>query len=302
MKNVKYLKELYRFLYENSKVIKSFESKRFQKMTLNSDYELYRNEILLYYENSLDPEINIILKYLKAKKNPVKVFNYDYANNFNPNIKAYWDKKAKMYFVLHNQKKMYLKKGMLTGATAEYYYRSLLLEQHPLSPHRYNSDKFDMKNINCLLDIGGAEGIFALDYLDTAKHIYIFECDEGWLEALKYTFEPYKNKVTIIPKFVSDKDGEGFISIDNFQNSIETEIDFLKMDIEGNEINALKGAKKVFHNRNLRIIACTYHNSSDEKKIRKLLKDFNVEVSDGYMLFGDKLTAPFLRKGVIRAY
>lgn len=136
------------------------------------------------------------------------------------------------------------------------------------------------------------------------KHIY--ECDEEWIKALKLTFKEYKDKIQIIDKFVSDKNNEKEMTLDKLQESIEEEIDFIKMDIEGAEIEALNGAKNLLkNNKNLKLVLCCYHRQDDEKNMRKILKDFDIEVSKGYLLCwtieGIKnLKEPYLKRGILR--
>ena len=43
----------------------------------------------------------------------------------------------------------------------------------------------------------------SLEIIEEAKHVYLFEQDEQWLEAIRATFEPWQAKVTIVQKYVS---------------------------------------------------------------------------------------------------
>ena len=70
----------------------------------------------------------------------------------------------------------------------------------------YLSDNFTVQQDDVLLDVGSAEGIFALTHIEKLKHVVLFERNAQWVEALEATFAPWKEKVTIIRKYVSDCD------------------------------------------------------------------------------------------------
>lgn len=280
--------------------------KKFRKKW-NSE-NIKRREILKYYKNNTDLELQKVLDYMKEAES-LEVFNSSEMKEYYINLKveSTYDQKNKMYFVNHHGKKMYLRSSFDTKEKAENYYKSLLLEQYLKSPHRYLTEKFNLNESKCLVDCGGAEGIFTLENIDNIEKAYIFECDKEWVKALKLTFEQYKNKVEIIEKFVSDKDTADEMTIDKLQTAINDKIDFIKMDIEGAELKALNGAKDVLKkNKDLKWVICCYHNQDDEKEIRKILKDFNLETTKGYMLFWyniglENLKPPYFRRGIIRA-
>ncbi|MDH6458369.1 hypothetical protein M2102_002011 [Fusobacterium sp. PH5-7] len=265
-----------------------------------------KNEIIEYYKETDDIEIKEILNYLEEDKNEMTVFNYgDMQESIkNIEIKIKYDENKELFYTYHQGKKMYFSRKFKLGERVKEYYKSLLLEQHIDSPHRYITENFKLDGVKCLVDAGGAEGIFSIESLNEAEKIYIFECNEEWIEALEATFEGYKEKVQIIKKFVSDKNNESEITLDKFQNNIKEKIDFIKMDIEGAEVLALKGSKNILEkNNNLKIIACVYHKSNDEKDIGEMLKVFKVEATNRYMLFlYDKdLSTPYFRRGILRA-
>ena len=62
--------------------------------------------------------------------------------------------------------------------------------------------------------------------------VYLFECDEDWIEPLIATFKPWESKIEIVRKFVSNKNGDNITSLDTFLKNKSINL-FLKMDIEG---------------------------------------------------------------------
>ena len=218
---------------------------------------------------------------LKYKKMPIHIL---------------WDDQQAMYYVLHSGKRLYFPSSF-NKKSIESTYRNLLLEQDPNSPHLYVSDINRLKG-KTLLDIGTAEGIFTLEAIELINHAYLFECDEIWIAALNATFEPWKEKVTIIPKYVNDINDENNITIDTFLEGKDKANLFLKMDIEGSEQAALKGAKKLLNEaKDLDYSICTYHQKNDVVEIHNLLKSnhFDSEFSDRYLYFEKEL-----RKAIIR--
>ena len=181
-------------------------------------------------------------------------------------------------------------------------------EQQEHSPHRYLSDRVTVEEGDVVLDIGCSEGIFSLEIVDRASHVYLFEADEGWVEALSQTFKPFKEKVTIIAKWVSDRNDDQNVSIDNFMKQEKLDhIDVVKMDVEGVERKVLSGARHaVAQNKMRKLLVCTYHNVDDAERIAEFLKDYELEYSEGYMLTALwreiwDIKEPYFVKGVIRA-
>jgi predicted RNA methylase len=179
------------------------------------------------------------------------------------------------------------------------------MEQDIESPHRYITNDFFVKDNDVVADIGAAEGTFALSAVKRAGKIYLFESDMEWVEPLEATFAPWKEKVEIINKFVSDKNDEQNITLDYFfENKVG--INFLKVDVEGAETDLLKGCEKVLSvNKSLKLAICTYHKQNDESTISKSLKNlgFEVSYSKGYMIYmkDKELRPPYFRRGLIRA-
>ncbi len=81
-------------------------------------------------------------------------------------------------------------------------------------------------------------------------------------------------------------------------------ISFVKMDIEGAEVRALRGARRMRQaNRECKWSVCVYHNPDDERLVREELRDLRVDASPGYMLFyfDRTLAEPYFRRGVLYA-
>lgn len=176
-------------------------------------------------------------------------------------------------------------------------------EQDPNSPHLYEKGQVIVEQGDILVDAGVCEGNFTLHNIDKIKKAYLIECDRAWMEALEYTFRPFKNKIQYCDKFLSDHDSSDTICLDTL---IDEKVNFIKMDIEGEEINALNGAKKVLtRSDSLKCAICSYHRHNDEQRIKQILQSygFRTEVSDGYMLFASDSYVqknPELRRGVVR--
>jgi predicted RNA methylase len=208
-----------------------------------------------------------------------------------------------MFYYPFEGKRMYFPATM-TKTKITSYIRSILIEQDINSPHRYLTDAFNVKDGDTVFDIGAAEGNFSLSIAEKASAIYIFEPDCEWLDALNATFEPWKDKVHIISKYVSDVDAENTITLDAFCKT-GLKVDFIKADVEGYELKLLKGAVSIISRPDVKIGICTYHKQQDETILKSFLEShhFICEYSAGYMIniLDKKLQPPYLRRGLIRS-
>lgn len=264
-------------------------------------------DILEYYSKLQDGEINEeqkeVLKYLEV--NPVTIFPYAFSNKYSPEkIEVELDRSCGMPYVMQDGKRLYFRKRW-SAKRIQRAYADLLREQDPQSPHCYLSEDFNLEPDDIIADIGAAEGNFSLSVVEKVKKIYLVEYDREWIKALEKTFEPWKEKVDIIGKYVSDCNDVKHISLDNLIK-LHNDITFIKIDVDGNELNVLNGAKEILETgMPLKTALCTYHKNDDEKDFTLLLKEsgFTVTPSRGYMIhyYDKKMKAPYLRKGLIRA-
>ncbi len=244
----------------------------------------FKESLLKRYNDCKDEELNNVISYIK--KNGLNIFNYDFSEKYKKlKVDVEFDESVNMFFVVHNGKRMYMSKTYDTKEKVENYYRSILLEQDDKSPHKYLCNGFDVENGDVVVDVGVAEGNFSLDIIDKASKIFMVEADENWIEALKITFKDYNDKVVIVHGFASSYDESKFMTLDSI---IDTPVNFIKMDIEGNEWDALQGAKKLIERSDkLKCAICSYHSDFDQTLVENSLDNVGVHhyVSKGYMWF-----------------
>jgi hypothetical protein len=147
--------------------------------------------------------------------------------------------------------------------------------------------------------------------VDKVKEIFIFECEEDWIEALEATFKPWKDKVHIVNKFVTDYSDGKNISLDDYfcgKNIFPT---IIKADVEGSEVACVRGASKLLTQHIRHIFLCTYHRFNDFEVLSEAIKKLNFKVtpSEGYMLYyfeepdyNNKDIAKIFRKALIYAH
>jgi len=229
-------------------------------------------------------------------KHGLKFYPYPYSLKYKKiPVQILWDDQQELPYVMHTGKKLYYPphtKKIDKG------YRFLLMEQDISSPHRYLENLNRLKG-KTILDIGASEGIFSLDVIEIIDHAYLFECEERWIRALNATFAPWKDKVTIIKKYVSDVDDENNITIDKFFEEKNKTNLFLKMDIEGYEQAALKGAEKIFQEiKDIDFSICTYHKEEDAAQIAQFFRKHSIETeyTKGLMYFEHDFRKVLIRR------
>lgn len=216
----------------------------------------------------------------------VRMYCYPFYDEYiNADTVVYYDEEVCLYYSICFGRRMYLSRQYDTPEKARHYLRYVCMEQDERSPHRYLTRHFQMDQGDVGIDIGAAEGIFALQVIDEVAHIYLIEADADWCEALAVTFGKEQDKVTIIQGYVSDTDQGLALSLDKAFG--DQKIDFIKMDIEGAEMKALQGAKQLIQRCRPKMAVCTYHNAEDEKDIKAWIEaagGYRVCNSPGYVV------------------
>ena len=249
-------------------------------------------------------EINFLNNNAKANYSYSFVFPYSFVFDYDLNhIRVFRDDKKGLYYVIHKGRRLYYSKDYPTELAVKKSYNYISIEQDEKSPHRYIDENFDVEENDVVIDIGAAEGNFSLEVVERVNSLYIFETNINWIEALNATFEPWKEKVHIINKYVSNIDNDNCATLNSLFEDIP--VNFIKMDVEGAEVLILENSKNILKiNSTLKLALCTYHRNNDAKIINKILIDskFNFFFTNGYMLFiDDRLAPPYFRKGLIKA-
>jgi FkbM family methyltransferase len=143
-----------------------------------------------------------------------------------------------------------------------------------------------------VFDCGSAEGIFSLLTYSRAGKIYAFEPLNDYLDGLKKTFANIEN-VNIINEALGDRIGKSYFNvggiassisqlktdcevsintIDNFAVTNSTEVNYIKADIEGYEMQLMIGAAESIIKFKPKIAITVYHKENDVTQIKSYLK------------------------------
>ena len=145
------------------------------------------------------------------------------------------------------------------------------------------------------VDVGGFTGDTSLEFIknypDYAE-IYLFEPEKHFLKKAEENLKDFKN-IFFVEKGLSDKkstvrfsskglascidkDGETEIETDTLDNCIGGKrVDFIKMDIEGEESAALRGAVQAIKKNRPALAVCVYHKPDDFWKIPEQVLSIN---------------------------
>jgi len=165
---------------------------------------------------------------------------------------------------------------------------------------------YNLKSGDIVIDAGAYEGTFtayAAKAVGESGMVIAFEPDSENFRKLKENIElNHLNNVIVINKALWDQnkilkfnnkhtagasvffnkspymDDIEAVSLDNELIDIGVDkVDFIKMDVEGAEVHALRGCKKLLNSNNVNLAIATYHIVNGEetsRSVEDLLKDF----------------------------
>jgi len=204
-----------------------------------------------------------------------------------------------------------MKKG-LTGATGNFY----------VDLHEYREMIFVnkvLKKQDIFIDIGANIGSYSIIAGSRCNNVYSFEPLPTTFNILKknIVFNDFENKINAFNiglsfeknklKFTNDLDTVNHVALDNSSNFSEVSVDkldniielkdkdyFLKIDVEGFELNVIKGATKLLSSGNIFAILIETNDSTEKygfnkSEIFSFLKKYNYEPFD-YDYSSNKIT------------
>lgn len=206
--------------------------------------------ILTKKKFNLDLFFNVVYPHLNGLHYTIPEVKYFYKS-----LKKRW---KSLMFYSNNPLFLVNKKGIIAhGAT--YFMNSCRIEKNDV-----------------VIDLGATPGDFgALAICSGAKKVYCF--DKNIDSSISETAKLNENKIEMISSYVSDIHHDGFsTTLDIFAGKIGDEkIGFIKMDIEGAEIEAINGARKVIAAHHPKMAICVYHDYSHLKRIKRMIKSTN---------------------------
>ncbi|MBH0042951.1 FkbM family methyltransferase [Pseudoalteromonas sp. SWXJZ10B] len=147
----------------------------------------------------------------------------------------------------------------------------------------------------------GAEKVYSFEFLKSNIKKFITVLDKNsqckgqvsivekalWdRSGIKLSFEDNGNASTVSEAKITEDNFVETISIDDFLLQQISRVDFIKMDIEGAELSALKGAKESIIKYKPKLAICVYHKDCDLVEIPK----FILSLGCGYKLNFDYYT------------
>lgn len=171
----------------------------------------------------------------------------------------------------------------------------IISEQMKGHEHAYERYNTMLRKDDVVVDLGAGDGFFTLKAASLCKKVYAFEPHPIYAKLLRKTFKG-NEKVEIVEIGISDKKGSFYMADVSFGSRIcvdkpmigfeirtdtldnilydKTRIDYIKCDIEGTEIDMLKGAEKIIRRDKPRIAICIYHKPGDPERIEAILREY----------------------------
>jgi FkbM family methyltransferase len=165
---------------------------------------------------------------------------------------------------------------------------------YPSQWHFYEIPETKVSKNDVVVDCGAAEGLFGLLVANRCSKVYAIEPLPSFVKALQCTFKHFKN-VDIMPLGLGDFPGIAYMDDNSIASSIGTEgntcvkietldnlfyeqgiaVSYLKADLEGFEMNMLKGAVRTIKANKPKIAITTYHKKEHAQEIEALLKEIH---------------------------
>lgn len=180
------------------------------------------------------------------------------------------------------------------GINALLYMHQEVFEPADDNPHAYEYEALKLAKGDICIDAGACEGFFTRYALERGARVIAIEPVTVLVNALKHTYseEIEAGSVSIYNAAIGLYTGQGHLysdstqiyesRLDNYGEEIDiiklddlitTKIDFIKMDIEGGEVDALYGAKNVIQQYKPKLSIAVYHEYENAREIMEFLQE-----------------------------
>lgn len=170
------------------------------------------------------------------------------------------------------------------------------------SPHCYQTPDHHPETQDVLLDIGCAEALYALEWVDKVRKVCLFEGEKAWRRPLQKTFAPYSERAVLIDKFVGPETKRYMVRLQDAVREPDAASFFIKMDIEGAERFVISSASEFLRKNKVKLSVCCYHRQDDAEVLGDMLEKlgYRISFSDGYLVPEmNGIHFPYFRKAMI---
>lgn len=249
---------------------------------VNYKYPAFQSELMKKMNDNDIKDYLCPYDYEKIPKHDIEYLDYFQKNEKEilNMLDMLYDDESKKVYIEYIRTKMY----------ADFY----RLKQNPSWIKYFDKDVYNHISDEVFVNCGSSNGDTLFYYLENFnndfKRIYALEGDKERVrqfnDNLNYVPENIRKKVISINTYV-----------DNIENKIdnictEDKVSLINMDIEGMELEALKGARQIIIENKPVIAACAYHLPTDLYELPMYIKN----LSDEYEIFYRKYASTFRNK------
>lgn len=184
-----------------------------------------------------------------------------------------------------------------TGMPLHELYQVIAEQGYRWAWHRYEAAGTEVAASDVVFDCGAAEGLFAFLVSRRAARVMCFEPLPEFRTSLERTFGGMDH-VEVVPVALSDRSGTAYLRRDGFMSAVTDQptpdavavetIDgfsartgivptYLKADVEGHELELLRGAAATIREHRPKIAITTYHRRGDSLALTALLRALQPE-------------------------
>lgn len=181
------------------------------------------------------------------------------------------------------------------------------LKRNMVLPQYFCTDIFEFSDHEIFVDGGACQGDSVIDFMNFVDNkydkIYAYEVNKNYYLAMEALFEnseiqlfkkglySHETKLYFLEsahgsRVLEEPVSDESIEVTSIDESIDGEVTFIKMDIEGSELKALEGATKTIQRCKPKLAICAYHKENDlwevPLKIKEILPEYKIYMRQHY--------------------